>query len=150
MHKIPHWRSKFLALLDWFLHHTLFHGFDTLGSHLREEGSLDYDGGLVRLQLHLNFNTNIHRQHPPNPLVSSRLFSLLYVGLKRQFLDEIIVVQGCTFSAFPSWPSELSSFHDLVLGILGGLFTLNLHVIGAYKSLQIHGSLIRPNMPIYR
>jgi hypothetical protein len=26
------------------LHCTLFHGFDTLGSHLREEGSLDYDG----------------------------------------------------------------------------------------------------------
>jgi hypothetical protein len=29
----------------------LFHGFDTLGSHLREEGSLDYDGGFVRLQV---------------------------------------------------------------------------------------------------
>jgi hypothetical protein len=24
----------FLALLDWILHYTLFHGFDTLGSHL--------------------------------------------------------------------------------------------------------------------
>jgi hypothetical protein len=56
------WRSKFLALLDQLLHRTLFHGFDTLGSHLREEGSLDYDGGLVRLQVHLKFNTNIHRQ----------------------------------------------------------------------------------------
>jgi hypothetical protein len=41
----------FLALLDWILRYTLFHGFDTLGSHLREEGSLDYDGGLVRLQV---------------------------------------------------------------------------------------------------
>jgi hypothetical protein len=40
-----------MDLLDWFLHHTLFHGFDTLGSHLREEGSLDYDGGFVRLQV---------------------------------------------------------------------------------------------------
>jgi hypothetical protein len=55
-------RSKFSALLDWFLHRTLFHRFDTLGSHLREEGSLDYDGGFVRLQVHLKFNTNIHRQ----------------------------------------------------------------------------------------
>jgi hypothetical protein len=42
------------------LHRTLFHGFDTLGSHLREEGSLDYDGGFVHLQVHLKFNTNIH------------------------------------------------------------------------------------------
>jgi hypothetical protein len=39
----------FLALLDWILRYTLFHIFDTLGSHLKEEGSLDYDGGLVRL-----------------------------------------------------------------------------------------------------
>jgi hypothetical protein len=41
----------FLALLYWILRYTLFHGFDTLGSHLREEGSLDYDGGLVRLHV---------------------------------------------------------------------------------------------------
>jgi hypothetical protein len=60
-------RSKFSALLDWFLHHTLFHGFDTLGSHLREEGSLDYDGGSVRLQVHSKINTNIHRQQAPYP-----------------------------------------------------------------------------------
>jgi hypothetical protein len=33
-----------------------------LGSHLREEGSLDYDGGLVRLQVQLKFDMNIHRQ----------------------------------------------------------------------------------------
>jgi hypothetical protein len=38
-----------------------------LGLHLREEGSLDYDGGFVRLQVHLNFNTNIHRQQAPFP-----------------------------------------------------------------------------------
>jgi hypothetical protein len=43
----------------------LFHGFDTLGSQLRGEGSLDYDGGFVHLQVHLNFNTNIHRQQAP-------------------------------------------------------------------------------------
>jgi hypothetical protein len=49
----------FLALLDWIFRYTLFHGFDTLGSHLREEGSLDYDGGLVRLQVQTNFDTNI-------------------------------------------------------------------------------------------
>jgi hypothetical protein len=38
----------------------LFHGFDTLGSHLREKGSLDYDGGLVRLQVQTKFYTHIH------------------------------------------------------------------------------------------
>jgi hypothetical protein len=43
----------------------LFHGFDTLGSHLREEGSLDYDSGLVRLQVQTNFDTNIYRQQAP-------------------------------------------------------------------------------------
>jgi hypothetical protein len=36
-----------------------------LGSHLREEGSLDYDGGLVRLQVQTNFDTNIYRQQAP-------------------------------------------------------------------------------------
>jgi hypothetical protein len=30
--------------------------------HSREEGSLDYDRRLVRLQVYLNFNTNIHHQ----------------------------------------------------------------------------------------
>jgi hypothetical protein len=59
------WRSKFSALLDRFLHRTLFHGFDTLGLHLREEGSLDYDGGFVRLQVHLKCNTNIYHQQAP-------------------------------------------------------------------------------------
>jgi hypothetical protein len=29
----------------------------------REEGSLDYDGGFVRLQIHINFDTIIYRQH---------------------------------------------------------------------------------------
>jgi hypothetical protein len=47
----------FLALLDWILRYTLFHGFNTLGSHLREEGSLDYDGGLVRLQVQTKLDT---------------------------------------------------------------------------------------------
>jgi hypothetical protein len=47
----------FLALLDWILRYSLFHGFDTLGSHLRE-GSLDYDGGLVRLQVQTKFDTH--------------------------------------------------------------------------------------------
>jgi hypothetical protein len=50
-------------LLDWILRYTLFHGFDALGSHLREEGSLDYDGGLVRLQVQMNFDTTINCQH---------------------------------------------------------------------------------------
>jgi hypothetical protein len=30
--------------------------------HSREEGSLDYDGGFVRLQIHMKFDTNIHRR----------------------------------------------------------------------------------------
>jgi hypothetical protein len=30
--------------------------------HSREEGSLDYDSGFVRLQIHMNFDTIIHRQ----------------------------------------------------------------------------------------
>jgi hypothetical protein len=31
--------------------------------HSREEGSLDYNGGFVRLQIHMNFDTIIYRQH---------------------------------------------------------------------------------------
>jgi hypothetical protein len=33
--------------------------------HSREEGSLDYDGGFVRLQVHSKFNTNIYRKQAP-------------------------------------------------------------------------------------
>jgi hypothetical protein len=55
----------FLALLDWILRYTLFHRFDTLGSHLREEGSLDYEGGLVRLQVQTNFDRTINHQQAP-------------------------------------------------------------------------------------
>jgi hypothetical protein len=33
--------------------------------HSREEGSLDYDGGFVRLQTHMKFDTNIHHQQAP-------------------------------------------------------------------------------------
>jgi hypothetical protein len=36
-----------------------------LGSHLREEGSLGYDGGLVCLQVQTNFDTTINRQQAP-------------------------------------------------------------------------------------
>jgi hypothetical protein len=43
----------------------LFHGFDTLGSHLRKEGPLGYDGGLVRLQVQMNFDTTINHQQAP-------------------------------------------------------------------------------------
>jgi hypothetical protein len=52
-------------LLDWILCYVLFHVFDTLGSHLREEGSLDYDRGLIRLQVQMNFDTIINRQQDP-------------------------------------------------------------------------------------
>jgi hypothetical protein len=44
--------------------------------HSREEGSLDYDGGFVRLQTHMKFDTNIHRQqriYTLNNLYSSRI-----------------------------------------------------------------------------
>jgi hypothetical protein len=33
--------------------------------HSREEGSLDYDGGFVRLQIHMNFDTIIYHQQTP-------------------------------------------------------------------------------------
>jgi hypothetical protein len=33
--------------------------------HSREEGSLDYDEGFVRLQIHMKSDTNIHRQQAP-------------------------------------------------------------------------------------
>jgi hypothetical protein len=43
----------------------LFNGFDTLSSHLREEGSLGYDGGLVRLQVQTKLDTHLHHQQAP-------------------------------------------------------------------------------------
>jgi hypothetical protein len=33
--------------------------------HSREEGSLYYDGGFVRLQIHMNFDTIIYHQQAP-------------------------------------------------------------------------------------
>jgi hypothetical protein len=60
--KTPFQNQSVFRLLDWILCYTLFHGFDTLGSHLRKEGSFDYDGGLVRLQVQTNFDTIINRQ----------------------------------------------------------------------------------------
>jgi hypothetical protein len=61
------WRSKFLG----FTRSTLAsHNCSTDSipwvHHSREEGSLDYDGRLVSLQVYLKFNTIIHRQlwHP--------------------------------------------------------------------------------------
>jgi hypothetical protein len=33
--------------------------------HSREEGFLDYDGGFVHLQIHMNFDTKIYRQQAP-------------------------------------------------------------------------------------
>jgi hypothetical protein len=57
----PFQDQSVFRLLDWILRYTLFHGVDTLGSHLREEGSNDYDGGLVRLQVQTNFDTTINR-----------------------------------------------------------------------------------------
>jgi hypothetical protein len=39
--------------------------------HSREEGSLDYDGGFVRLQIHVKFDTNIHGQQAPFSTVTA-------------------------------------------------------------------------------
>jgi hypothetical protein len=36
-----------------------------LGSHLREEGSLGYDSGLVRLRVQTKLHTHLHRQQAP-------------------------------------------------------------------------------------
>jgi hypothetical protein len=58
----PFSTSKCFPILDWILRSTLFHRFDTLGSHLREEWSLDYDGELVRFQVQTNFDTTINCQ----------------------------------------------------------------------------------------
>jgi hypothetical protein len=56
-------KIAFLALLDWIHVLHIVPWIRYLGfSHLRDEGSLDYDGGFVRLQIHMNFDTNIHRQ----------------------------------------------------------------------------------------
>jgi hypothetical protein len=56
----PFFKIKvFLALLDWIMRYTLFHGLNILGSHMGEEGSLDYDGGLVRLKVQTNYDTTI-------------------------------------------------------------------------------------------
>jgi hypothetical protein len=63
--KTPFQDQSVFRLLDWILRYTLFHGFNTLGSHLREERSLDYDGGLVHLQVQTNFDTIINRQQAP-------------------------------------------------------------------------------------
>jgi hypothetical protein len=63
--KTPFQDQSVFLLLDWILRYTLFHGFDTLGSHLREEGSLDYNRKLVRLQVQTNFDTIINRQQSP-------------------------------------------------------------------------------------
>jgi hypothetical protein len=65
MQKETYQDQRVFRLLDWILHYTLFHRFDTLGSHLREEGSLGYDRGLVHLQVQMKFDTHIDRQQSP-------------------------------------------------------------------------------------
>jgi hypothetical protein len=46
-------------------------------SHLREEGSLDYDGGFVRLQIQTNFDATINRQHTTLHSLNSKLILAL-------------------------------------------------------------------------
>jgi hypothetical protein len=62
----PSWRSKFLgSITSTLASHICSTDSIPWVRHLREEGSLDYDRGFVRLQVHLEFNTNIYRQQPP-------------------------------------------------------------------------------------
>jgi hypothetical protein len=49
--------------------------------HSREEGSLDYDEGFVRLQIHMKFDTNLHRQH--------RYLRLLVILAMRSLMMEV-------------------------------------------------------------
>jgi hypothetical protein len=59
----PFSRSKCFSLirLDVALH--IVPRIRYLGFTLKGRGSLDYDGGLVRLQVQTNFDTIINRQH---------------------------------------------------------------------------------------
>jgi hypothetical protein len=65
MQKQTYQDQRVFLLLDWILRYTLFHRFDTLGSHLREEGFLGNDRGLVHLQVHMKFDTHIDHQQSP-------------------------------------------------------------------------------------
>jgi hypothetical protein len=76
-HRLPPFSSRLIGPSK-----SKFLGFtrSTLASHISstdsipwvhhswEEGSLDYDGRLVRLQVYLKFNTIIHRQHYVQPI----------------------------------------------------------------------------------
>jgi hypothetical protein len=52
--------------------------------HSREEGYLDYNGGFVRLQIHMNFDTIIHRQQE---------LMLLYISATTQVVSAALVVE---------------------------------------------------------
>jgi hypothetical protein len=65
--------------------------------HSREEGSLDYDGRLVRLQAYLKFNTIIHRQQS-----SSRKF---FVLSPKMTLGRATMLHS-KFSISPTWRAK--------------------------------------------
>jgi hypothetical protein len=46
--------------------------------HSREEGSLDYDGGFFRLQIHMNFDTTINRQQVYGMQMASAARACMY------------------------------------------------------------------------
>jgi hypothetical protein len=55
--------------------------------HSREEGSLDYDRGFVRLHIHMNFDTIIYRQQPVEGDTVSQLIGNQTLLLKEVHLD---------------------------------------------------------------
>jgi hypothetical protein len=70
--------------------------------HLRYEGSLDYNGGFVRLQIHMNFDTNIHCQQASFSgaaageqaikIRSSIAFLLIFFSFSFHFLLHLLIL----------------------------------------------------------
>jgi hypothetical protein len=61
--------------------------------HSREEGSLDYDGGFVHLQVHMNFDTNIHRQKACTTKQQRGPRCTFKLGSRRALVPEGVFVQ---------------------------------------------------------
>jgi hypothetical protein len=92
--------------------------------HSREEGSLDYDGGFVNLQIHIKFDTNIYRQQAP--------FLAPLPGIKQSRSNLVSLFCECFISVF-----LLFILHLLTLIILK-------------KKKQSNLVLINPNFSFFR